>query len=48
MRHLPPTRRLASQWWGVTASESTPEPRNGRVVPLFPKGMTKGVWPAAA
>jgi hypothetical protein len=29
--------RLASQWWGVTLPESTPERPIGRVVPLFPK-----------
>jgi len=28
--------RLASQWWGVTLPESTPERPIGRVVLLFP------------
>jgi hypothetical protein len=30
--------RLATQWWGVAAPESTPERPIGRVVPLIPKG----------
>jgi hypothetical protein len=33
--------RLASQWWGVAAPESTPEQPIGRVVLLFPKGPLK-------
>ncbi|KGJ70440.1 hypothetical protein BJA5080_06922 [Bradyrhizobium diazoefficiens SEMIA 5080] len=37
--HPPPSRlcRLAAQWWGVAAAESTPERPIGRVVPLFPR-----------
>ena len=34
--------RLASQWWGLAAPESTPERPIGRIVPLFPKGGEKG------
>ncbi|TWB55638.1 hypothetical protein FBZ94_107154 [Bradyrhizobium sacchari] len=36
MHMVPAPGRLASQWWGVTPRESTPERPIRRVVPLFP------------